>query len=203
MVVTVAVALAAVVFVIQTAVVFGLYRAVKLLQERAEPLMESAEPAIEEFRHAIEKVKATAEQAGPVIEKIGPVLDQAVPAFQRAGAVLESAQKILEDSRPRVSEIATEVAGIARSGRQQVERIGELLDDAGSRAHARLDQLDRSVDGAIEQVELVAGTVKRAVEWPVREITGITAFIGAALATLVRRRRSSVNEATQDEEMFI
>ena len=117
--------------------------------------------------------------------------------------MLESAQKILDDSRPRVAEIATEVAGIARSAHVQVDRIGELLDDAGSRAQARLAQIDRSVDSAIAQVEQVSGAVKRAAEWPVREITGITAFIGAALGALIRRRRSSVESATQDEEMFI
>jgi len=38
----------------------------------------------------------------------------------------------------------------------------------------------------------------------VREVNGIAAGIGAALATLMRgHRRSRVDSATQDEEMFI
>jgi hypothetical protein len=46
--------------------------------------------------------------------------------------------------------------------------------------------------------------MKRAVMRPVREVNGIAAGISAAVSTLVRgHRKSSVDEATQDEEMFI
>ena len=57
-VVTVAVALAAVAFVIQAAVMTGLYRAVKKIQEKAEPLMDRAAPVIEELRPFIAKLPA-------------------------------------------------------------------------------------------------------------------------------------------------
>jgi len=46
--------------------------------------------------------------------------------------------------------------------------------------------------------------MKRAVMRPVREANGIAAGISAAVSTLVKRpRKSSVDSATQDEEMFI
>jgi hypothetical protein len=38
---------------------------------------------------------------------------------------------------------------------------------------------------------------------PVREANGIAAGIAAAVSTLMRGRKSSVDSATQDEEMFI
>jgi hypothetical protein len=39
---------------------------------------------------------------------------------------------------------------------------------------------------------------------PVREVNGLAAGISAVVSTLVRgHRRSSVDSATQDEEMFI
>ena len=45
--------------------------------------------------------------------------------------------------------------------------------------------------------------IKRAAMTPVKGVNGIAAGIGAAFATLRKSRRSSVDSATQDEEMFI
>jgi hypothetical protein len=53
-------------------------------------------------------------------------------------------------------------------------------------------------------MENASGTVKSAVLRPVREVSGIDAGISAMVATLVRgRHKSSVDSATQDEEMFV
>src|ERR1019366_3497190 len=68
----------------------------------------------------------------------------------------------------------------------------------------RLEQIDHAVEATIKQIENVSGTVKSAVLRPVREVSGIAAGISAMVATLVRgRHKSSVDSATQDEEMFI
>ena len=112
--------------------------------------------------------------------------------------------KIMQDTRPRVSEISAEVVEITKSGREQVERLGTLLHDAGDRARTRLEQIDATVGSTVEQVEQVSQNVKRAVTRPVREVNGIAAGVAAAVNTLVKGpRRSSVDSATQDEEMFI
>jgi hypothetical protein len=53
-------------------------------------------------------------------------------------------------------------------------------------------------------VENVSDAMKRAVMRPVKEVNGLAAGISAAVSTLVRgQRKSSVDAATQDEEMFI
>jgi hypothetical protein len=111
---------------------------------------------------------------------------------------------MVDDTRPRVAEIANEAVAISKSGREQIERIGELLNDAGGRARERLDQIDRSVDSTVEQFEQAGDAVKRAVLRPVREVNGLAAGISAAVSTIVHgSRKSSVDHATQDEEMFI
>jgi hypothetical protein len=85
-----------------------------------------------------------------------------------------------------------------------VERIGELLHDAGDRARTRLEQIDQAVDSTVEQVGQVGDAMKRAVLRPVREVNGLAAGISAAVSTLVHHsRKPSVDQATQDEEMFI
>jgi len=93
--------------------------------------------------------------------------------------------------------------GAARSTREQVERIGDLVHDASNRAHARLEQIDSSLEHTVGQVGQVGDAVKRAVMRPVREANGVAAGISAAVSTLVHPRKSSPDSVTQDEEMFI
>jgi len=85
-----------------------------------------------------------------------------------------------------------------------VDRLGNVLTEATGRARTRLEQIDETVQSTVEQVEQVGESVKRAVSRPVREVNGIAAGISAAMSTLVKGpRKSSVDAATQDEEMFI
>jgi ElaB/YqjD/DUF883 family membrane-anchored ribosome-binding protein len=189
-VITVAVALACLAFLVQAGVAIALYRVAGRMQKKVVPVAE--------------RVDAVTRDAAPVLAKIGPLLDRAGPALENASGVLSQAQKILTENQPKIAQISTEALAIAKSGRRQVERIGELLDDAGSRAKERLDQIDRSVDNTVEHIEHAGDAMKRAVLRPVREVNGLAAGFSAAMSTLVRgSRRSSVDAATQDEEMFI
>jgi hypothetical protein len=79
-----------------------------------------------------------------------------------------------------------------------------VLHDAADLARVRLEKIDQAVDNTVEQVEDVGAAMKRAVMRPVKEVNGLAAGISAAVSTLVRgQRKSSVDHATQDEEMFI
>jgi ABC-type transporter Mla subunit MlaD len=210
-VVTVAVAVGCLAIVVQAFVVLALARAIRSMQQKFEPVLERAQPAIEQIPPTIARIEETLQKAGPVIEKIGPLLervgaavDNVTPLAKSTGEVLSNTNKILVDLRPKVSEMAEEAVGIAKSGREGVERVGEFLRDAGDRAHTRLEQIDRTVENTVGQVDQVGEVVKRAVMAPVREVNGLAAGISAAVSTLVSRpRRPSVDEATQDEEMFI
>jgi len=182
-VITVAVALACLAFVVQAGVVIALYSVIRVVKERVLPLVD---------------------QVSTITTRAVPVIDRVSPTLETAGRVLASTQKIIEDARPRVAEISTEAVAIARSGRQQVERVGALLADASEKARERLNQIDRSVDETVEQLENAGEAVKRAVTRPVREVNGLAAGISAAVSALVHgSRRPSVDHATQDEEMFI
>jgi ABC-type transporter Mla subunit MlaD len=200
---------------------------------RIEPIMTKIEPALdkagvvmEQAGPVIERLVPVIAKAGATIDQIGPVLDKAVPMIERVGPVIDevrsvvaktgvfvqrateltaSANLVIEDVRPRVVQISNEAVEMTRMGREQVERVGDLLHEAGDKARTRLDQIDHSVEATIEQVEHVSGAMKRAVMMPVREVNGLAAGISAAVSTLVRgqRNRHNVDSATQDEEMFI
>jgi uncharacterized protein YoxC len=209
-IVAAAVALAAIAFIAQAALMTGLYRTVRKMQERTDPLaeklqamLEKAAPVIEKMGPVIEKMGTVIETMGSVVETMGPVIERAGPLVARADRVFETTQFILDENRPKVAEITGDVAQIVNSGRRQAERVGELLHDAGDRARARLEQIDRSVDGAVEQVGQVGDAMKRAVTRPARELNGIAAGISAAMSALVHGRKYPVDQTTQDEEMFI
>jgi methyl-accepting chemotaxis protein len=144
------------------------------------------------------------EKAGPSLERIGPAADKFGQVADKVGVMLNTANRIMDETRPRIAELSVETIAIAKTGREQVERLGGLLHDASERARNRLEQIDHTVESTVDQVEQVGDTVKRAVMKPVREVNGLAAGLSAAVSTLVHgSRKSSVDSATQDEEMFI
>jgi methyl-accepting chemotaxis protein len=203
-VVAAAVALACIAFVVQAAAMFALYRVARRMQQKVGPLADRAAPVIGKLGPMIDKIGLAAEKAGPAIDEIGVVAGKLAPVVDDVGMVLAATNRIVGEARPRISELSEEAVGIARSARQQVERIGEVLHDAGDRAHVRLEQIDQAVDSTVEQVGQVGDAMKRAVLRPVREVNGLAAGISAAVSALVHHsRKPSVDQATQDEEMFI
>jgi hypothetical protein len=139
-----------------------------------------------------------AQKAGKQAQnRLGPLVD-------RFDAILTSSSKMLEENRPRIAEITAETLAVAKTVRQQVERIGELLDDTNVRAKARIAQIDATVGRAVEQADHAGEAVKSAVMKPVKEVGGIVAGVKAALNTYAQGgNRNSPEHATQDEEMFI
>jgi hypothetical protein len=129
--------------------------------------------------------------------KLGPLVD-------RLDAILTTSSQILEQNRPNIAEITAETLVIAKTARQHVERIGELIDDTSLRAKARITQIDQTVGRTMEQVDHAGEAVKSAVMKPVKEVNGIVAGVKAALNTYAQGgNRNSPEHATQDEEMFI
>jgi methyl-accepting chemotaxis protein len=245
-VVAAAVAIASLVFLVQAAVVFAIYRLARKTQvettgfmNRIEPVIARAGPtfdqvgpviqqigtAIEHIQAAVDKVSPVADSIGLVIARVGPVMDRIGPVMDKAGIVVlqigevvdqagvlvqrateiaVATNQVIADTRPKVAEISSEAVSIARTSREQIERAGDLLHDAGDRARHRLQQIDQTVESTVEQIDQVSGAMKRAVLRPVREVNGLAAGISAAVNTFVhRQRKSSVAAATTDEEMFI
>jgi hypothetical protein len=224
-VVAAAVALAALAFVVQAGVVIAFYRGSKKTQEKvsqfigqAGPVLAKVGPLIEDVGPILVRIGPAIDRIGLAIDKIGPAVDKVGPAFEKIGPVADkiglmvddvtrvvrTSNRILEESRPRIAEITAETAAMSRLGREQVERLGALLHDAGERAQHRLEQIDRAVESTVDQIEHAGDSVKRSVLRPVKEVNGLAAGISAAVSTLVHgSRRSSVDSATQDEEMFI
>jgi uncharacterized protein YoxC len=218
------VVLVAIAFVVQAVAAIAVSRGLRRMQGHIAGFLASAEPAIARLEPLIERATelidtatpqiriagATIEKAGPVLERARVTIDKASAHIDRAGPLIEQAKMVLgnanlaiEENRPSVAEITGQLAEIARVSREQVDRLGALVEDAGGRARARLEQIDDAVAATVEQAGEVGGALKRAAMRPVREANGVAAGISAAVATYVRGRKSPPNMATQDEEMFI
>jgi ABC-type transporter Mla subunit MlaD len=223
-VVTAAVVLASLAFLVQAIVMIALYKVARKTQGDAATFIGKMEPVVAKAGPVLEKAGTVFERVEPVVDRIGSAIDQAMPAIRKLGPVLDEARltvskagtfidratdiatttnQVIADARPQVKQISLETLEITRLGREQVERVGDLIHEAGDKARARLEQIDRSVDSTIEHIENAGSAIKRAALTPVQQANGIAAGIGAAFASLRKRRRSSVDSATQDEEMFI
>jgi len=214
---TAGVALVAIAFVVQAVAAIAVSRGLRQMQGKLTGFLASAEPAIGRLEPMIERATvlietatpqievagATIEKAGPVLERARVTLDHAGPLIEQARTALANANLAIEENRPRVAEITGQVSEIARTAREQVDRLGGLLEDAGDRARARLAQIDDTVTETVEQVGEMGGALKRAAMRPVREVNSVAAGISAAVSTLVKGRKFPPDLATQDEEMFI
>lgn len=150
-------------------------------------------------------ILAAVYRAGKEAQKAGKdIQGKVAPLVDRFHAILDTTSRILDESRPHVADITADTSAIAKTARLQAERIGELIDDANTRARTRIAQFDHAVEQTIGQVEQVGETVKSAVTRPAREVNGLLNGVKAAVNTYAEgRRRPSVDHATQDEEMFI
>ena len=224
LVITVAVVLASIAFVVQAIVAIGFYAAVRKLQTRVEEIGGKMEGLVKKAEPVIAKVGPVVDKALPIVARVGPMMDavldviqktkpvlertaeavgKAVPVIDSAREVVANAGEIVAESRPNIVRFSEEAIGAARAAREQVERVGSVVQDVSQRAHARLEQIDQSLEHTVGQVGQAGDAMKRAVMRPVREANGVAAGISAAVSSLVHPRRSSPGAVTQDDEMFI
>jgi len=134
----------------------------------------------------IKKVQA---KANGVIERTEPIID--------------SVRSIVDDVKPKISRVTTDAVDIVKIGKEQAGRVGGLITDFSERAKLQVARIDGKVDETVDQVQSATVAAKDVLMKPVREMDGVFSGIRAAMSVYMRPRKSSVDHATQDEEMFI
>ena len=141
------VGLACLAFIVQAGVAIALFRRIGKMHASAAPVLESAKPVIEKVGPMVERFTGCWKRPrGRPLEKAGAAADQLKSVANSAGKVLASANRVIDETRPQIVQLSGEMVEIAKVGRAQVERLGDLLFDASERAHERLDA-DRSFGG--------------------------------------------------------
>jgi ABC-type transporter Mla subunit MlaD len=129
-------------------------------------------------------------------EKVALLLDKASP-------VLDSARSLVDDARPKIQEVFVRAAEITTLARDQMARLDALVTETSDSVRVQIERIDMVVGDAVERVQETTAAVQGTILKPVREVNGLISGVRAALSTLARGNRASVDHATQDEEMFI
>ena len=88
--------------------------------------------------------------------------------------------------------------------REQFRRVEAMVTDTGEAVQVQLERFDRVGRDVIDRINETASIVQESVIRPVREVAALTKGISRGLETfLFRRQRSTVDQARQDEELFI
>jgi len=134
-------------------------------------------------------VKRLEEKIGPMTEKAGPILD--------------SAKAMVDDARPKIQDMIGRADEIIVSARDQMARLELLVNEASDSARLQIERIDLVVSDTMDRVQETTAAVQNTVLKPVREVNAVVSVLRAAISTLARGNRASVDHATQDEEMFI
>ncbi len=127
------------------------------------------------------------------------VEQQVKPAIIEVREVLGEAKDIVKSVRSAADNLieATETV------RRQVERVNSVVEETTDRARLQISRADEVVTDTIQKMEVAASLVQKSVLGSVRELSALIHGLSSGLNFLFGRKRNPVNEAHQDEEMFI
>ena len=124
---------------------------------------------------------------------------------------LDAANSILVDTRPRMTEIAANLAAVSGSLRSGVDRFDSTFGDAMDRTRRQVIRADDLVSRTMDHVEETTEILHEGVLAPVQRVAGLVQGLTVGIDTFFRlTRRSSQREhapisspVSNDEEMFI
>ena len=100
-----------------------------------------------------------------------------------------------------VSEDIVDVGNVAR---QQAHLVEEMIGDTGRTLQSQLERVDRMSHDVGERVNETLDIVQRSIIRPVREVSALARGVSRGFEVLLHRKdRSPVDQARQDEELFI
>jgi uncharacterized protein YoxC len=93
---------------------------------------------------------------------------------------------------------------IGISARDQFRRVEAMVADTGEALHVQLARFERVSQDLMERVNETADIVQESVIRPAREVAALVKGLSRGFGSfLFRRSRSTVDQARQDEELFI
>lgn len=102
----------------------------------------------------------------------------------------------------RVASVNIVEIGVA--ARDQFRRVEGMVNDTSDVLQMQLARLDSATRDIVERVNGTAAVLQDSVVRPVREVAAIAKGIGRGLeAFFIRRQQNTVDQAHQDEELFI
>src|SRR5205085_6223220 len=92
---------------------------------------------------------------------------------------------------------------IGRAAQEQFRRVETMVTETGEALHVQIDRLDRAGRDVVDRINETAQVVQDSVIKPFREISALAKGITRGLDAFLFRRSRPVDQAHQDEELFI
>jgi len=125
------------------------------------------------------------------------------PLVSRIEPIAETSQQVLEDVRRYAAEISNKTNDLLDLSRQELVRVDEVLGEATARTRAQMDRIEMVMDDTVNRFQETTTLLQNSIVRPLKQINALTAGLRAALSFLAGGRRTTVEQATHDEEMFI
>jgi ABC-type transporter Mla subunit MlaD len=121
----------------------------------------------------------------------------------KAGPLAESGHRLLEEVRGYAGDISNKTSELIALSHRQLDRVDEALAEATSRTRTQMDRIEMVLDDTINRFQETTSLLQDGILKPLRQLNAVTAGVRAALSILTGGRRTTVEKATHDEEMFI
>jgi hypothetical protein len=131
------------------------------------------------------------------------LMAKAEPLISKIEPIAESSQRLLEEVRRYAAEISSRTNDLLDLGREQMVRVDEVLGEATARTRAQMDRIEMVMDDTVNRFQETTSLLQNGIVRPLKQINALTAGVRAALSFLAAGRRTTVEQATHDEEMFI
>ena len=138
-----------------------------------------------------------------IYKSVRTVQEQTSSMLPQIKSILTKAESTIDQSQRNIVEITTKANEMMDIGKTQLVRLDAVLNDASSRAKVQIEKAEMVVDDTMSRVHESVAAVHNGILRPIREIHGVAAGVKTAVTYFLRGGRPSVDQATQDDEMFI
>jgi hypothetical protein len=142
-------------------------------------------------------------QVQGLISRVEPLISKIEPMIVTSRNVLDTSQNILNDVRKYAGEISAKSNDLLEISRRQLGRVDEIMAEATARTRTQMDRIEMVMDDTVNRFQETTTLLQNSVVTPLRQLNALTAGIRTAIGFLVGGRRTTVEQATHDEEMFI
>lgn len=177
-------------FIIQAAMFIFMYGAIKKLTRVAAAVQAKAEPILEKAGPVIDQVQGTITTVNETVDKISK---QARETFD----------KVTVETRAVAAAVSVSSQEIATLARRQAEQVSSTLDLTTSVLQRQVIEIDALLARTQDRIEYTTVEVQSTVLEPIREVSALLVGLRRMIETLFGRDRKQIDQAYQDEEMFI
>jgi hypothetical protein len=184
------------------------------LESKLQRLQLNAEPVMQETHRLLTSMQPILTAAEPAVEQLRAVLAAVQPLLAEAHAVIQIAKESASLAKETVNSVKTEAEScmaaisattteLAKITNEEAEKMRDLVVDTRHRTAQQVARIDQLMTRTTDRIDETAALVQSGVLKPIGEITAMLAAVQRFLQVLFAQERKSIDQAYQDEEMFI